>query len=462
MIVCPGLRWVQIADLRPFCLSHPATSLPRVDLDPLVGHRLAGMAAGRTAHLMTGRLLDRLGLRLAGGSGPLLAALCVNAFGAGMFYPFALLYFTRATSLSVGTIGLILTTATLITLAVTPVTGALVDRLGSRRLVVTSQVLEATGFAVYLTVSSAVTLFIASLLVTSATRMFYASFSTMIAERADGPDRDRWYGMVGVTQSLAASISGFLASLIIASIGQPGFRFVIVFNACCLALSAILLGRVRIERRIAASGSADGGYRSVLRDGAFVRIVASNALFILCSMLPGLGLAVYVTDALHAPLWTVGVLGIIQTGLVVGLQMRVIQSVEGISRIRVMQLAGCVWIVACLLFAGAVVVPAVVLLPCLVLSIACFTVAQMLYVPTARSLAASIGPTALQGRYVAMCEFSWGLAGALGPALFGIAFDVFSAAPWLLMGVVVLCAMVLLRTAEARMPNPANRPIGMK
>lgn len=405
------------------------------------------------------RILERSPLPSTEGTGPLLAAMCINAFGAGMFYPFALLYFTRATSLSVGTIGLILTTATLITLAVTPVTGAMVDRLGSRRLVVTSQVLEATGFAVYLAVSSEVTLFIASLLVTSATRMFYASFSTMIAEQADGADRDRWYGMVGVTQSLAASISGFLASLVIASTGQPGFRAVIALNVVCLILSAVLLVRVPAKHRIAASGSADGGYRSVLRDGAFVRIVASNALFILCSMLPGLGLAVYVTDALHAPLWTVGVLGIIQTGLVVGLQMRVIQSVEGISRIRIMQLAGCVWIVACLLFASAVVAPARVLLPWLFLSIACFTVAQMLYVPTARSLAASIGPTALQGRYVAMYEFSWGLAGALGPALFGITFGVFPAAPWMTMVAVVVCAMAVLRSADARVRGSRNLTI---
>jgi MFS family permease len=408
------------------------------------------------------RILDRLHLPHSEGSGSLIAAMCINAFGAGMFYPFALIYFTGVTSLGVATIGLILTTATLVTLAVTPVTGALVDRLGSRQLVVTSQVLEATGFVLYLTVSSGTTLFVASLLVTSATRMFFASFSTMIAEHAAGGDRDRWYGMVGVTQSLAASISGFLASLVIASIGQPGFRTVIALNACCLLGSAVMLRRVPANRRTDDSASADGGYRSVLADGAFVRIVASNALFVLCSMLPGIGLALYITDGLHAPLWTVGVLGIVQTGLVIGFQMRVLRVVEGIRRTRVMQFAGGVWVAACLLFAGAGLLPDLVLVPYVILSVALFTFAQLLYVPTAQSLAASVGPPALQGRYVATYELSWGLARAMSPALFGITFDLTPAAPWLAMSVIVLCAMVVLRSAETRIDTSVNHPLSVR
>lgn len=65
----------------------------------------------------------------------------------------------------------------------------------------------------------------------------------------------------------------------------------------------------------------------------------------------------------------------------------------------------------------------------------------------------------LQGRYVATDEFSWGLAGALGPTLFGITFDFSPAAPWLVMGVVVLGAIALLRAAEAGLTGAANRAV---
>lgn len=401
------------------------------------------------------RILERLHVPSTEGSGSLIAAMCINAFGAGLFFPFSFLYFTMATSLTVGQVGVILTTATLITLVVTPVTGALVDRLGSRRLVVTSQVIQAVGLGQYLVASSAFTLLLGALLVTSAARMFFASFSTMLAEQGEGADRDRWYGRVGVTENLASSMSGFLASLVIGSVGLPGFRAVIAFNAGCLIGSAVLLRRVPLRQRNETT-SPDGGYRSVLKDRAFLRLVFANALFAVCSMLLGLGLAIYVTDALRAPLWTVGVLGVMQTGLVVGLQMRVLGAVEGIGRIRVMQFAGGLRIVACLLFAAAVLVPGAAVVPWLLQGAGCFTFAQMLYGPTARALAASQGPPELQGRYVATYEFSWGLAAAVSPALFGISYGASVVVPWLLMGALAAVAMLVLRSVEARMTGAVH------
>lgn len=400
---------------------------------------------------MTGRVLERLGLATTGSSASLFIALCINAFGAGMFYPFALLFFTDATSLSVGRVGFILTVATLITLATTPITGALVDRFGPRRLVVLSQVLEATGFAAYLLVASGITLFVASLVVTSAARMFFASFSTLIAQAVEGNERDRWYGLVGMTQALAASASGLAASLVISTVGMAGFRVVIIVNACCLLISGLLLRRTPVRRIPGAARPPGDGYRSVLRDRPFVKIVIANALFVLCSMLPGLGLAVFVTDGLGAPLWAVGMLGIVQTALIVGGQRAALRTVESRQRTRIMLGAGLLWIVACVLMALAVALPGWMIVPWLLGAIVVFTVAQMLYIPTARALAAGMGPDAVQGRYIATYEFSWGIAAALGPMLFGVTFEVSPAAPWIVVAGLVLVAVMILRSADQGM-----------
>lgn len=408
---------------------------------------------------MIGRLVDRLALSPTEGTGSLLAALCINAFGAGMFYPFALLFFSEATSLSVGRIGLILTIATLVTLSVTPITGALVDRFGPLRPVIASQLLGASGFAMYLLVSSATTLFLASLVVTAAARMFFASFSTLVAQSAATTERDRWYGLVGVTQTLTASVSGFLASLVIATTGMGGFRAVIVLNACCLLLAGWLLRRMPELRQAPVRSMSDHGYREVVRDAAFVKIVASNALFVLCSMLPGLGLAVYAVDGLGAPLWAVGALGVVQTGLTLGCQGPVLRKVRSHRRTRVMLGAGCIWVLACVLYAAAAAIPAIAVVPWLFVAAAVFTVAQLLYIPTARALAAGMGPEALQGRYIAAYEFSWGLAAALGPLLFGVAFDLFPPAPWLVMTGLVLIAIAILRSAAPGIEVTSNRSL---
>lgn len=381
---------------------------------------------------------------------PLVVSMCVNAYGAGLFYPFALLYYIRATSLSVGTIGWVLTIATFLTLAVSPITGSLADRFGARRLVSASQFIEAVGFVLLLTVSSAGSLLVAALLVTGATRMYYASFSTLIAEVSSGASQDRAYGLVGVTQSVAASIGGLMAAVLISGSGLTGFRSVIAGNAICLLVSGVSLSRIRQAsvRPAGEPGMRDSGFRAVFGDQRFVRIVACNTLFVLCTMLPGLGAAVYMIDVLGLDPIIVGAFGIVQTVLVILLQMRVIDHVAESDRVRTMVVAGGMWAVACLGYAAAMLFRDAqpVLVPWLLAVIVIFVLAQMLYIPTARALAVAMAPAGAMGRYVATFEFSWGLAGAVGPALFGTLFDLGPALPWLAMAGLVGIATMQLRT----------------
>lgn len=403
-------------------------------------------------------LTNRLRFSTAQESGSLFAAMCINAFGAGMFYPFAMLSYQAATSLSVGTIGLALTYATLLTLLITPITGILVDRFSARGLVVASQVVGATGFLIYLSVSSALSLFLAAVIATAGTRMFYASFSVLIAEMVQDADRDHWYGLVGITQSIGSSISGFLASLVIGSIGMLGFRAVIIANTVCLVASATLIYRQKTVRPQYQPRESEQGYLTVLYDRAFLGLVASNIVFIMCSMLIGIALAIYATEAMHAPLWSVGMVGLLQTGLVVGLQGLVIQFIRGYRRTRAMLFAGCFWVVSCLFFASGVIVPSSSVVPVLIIAASTFTVAQLFYIPASRALAANFGTPSLRGRYIAIYELSWGLAAAATPAFFGVTYDVLPSAPWLFAVILVVVGMGLLRRTESSIPLLKNRP----
>jgi MFS family permease len=392
------------------------------------------------------------------GSAPLFLALAVNAFGAGMFLPFALIYYEVATGLPVATIGLALTAATLVTLAVTPITGALVDRFGARRLVVSGHCLEAAGFAAYLTVSSAGSLFLAALVATAGTRMFFASFSTLIAESVAGGERDRWYGLVAITQSIAASLSGVLASLVLGVAGVGAFRVMILAAIGCLLVAALLIGHGRSWAPPARVDAGMVGYRAILRDRTFLALAGSNLLFVLCSMLTGLGFAVYATQALGAPYWSIGVVGAAQTALTIGLQTRITKWMGGVRRTRTMTLAGAIWIVANLGFAAALLAPEPLVVPLLFLAAATYTVATLYYTPASRALAAGLGPPEARGRSIATWELSWGIAAAAGPATFGIMYAWAPVAPWLAMAGMLVAAMVILLIAERSIPLRLNLP----
>jgi len=111
-------------------------------------------------------LASRLGLPRLLGTGGFLLALLVDALGTGFFTPILLLYVHVVAGLPLPAIGgVVLTVATILTLPLTPLTGALVDRFGARRLVIASHLFQAMGFLGYLAVGTIPALLVTALLV---------------------------------------------------------------------------------------------------------------------------------------------------------------------------------------------------------------------------------------------------------------------------------------------------------
>ncbi len=70
-----------------------------------------------------------------------------NALATGFFYPFALLFYTHLSGVSLRSVGILLTVTALAALPGLPLIGRLVDRLGCRPVLVTALVLRALCFA---------------------------------------------------------------------------------------------------------------------------------------------------------------------------------------------------------------------------------------------------------------------------------------------------------------------------
>src|SRR2546421_5201170 len=138
----------------------------------------------------------RFGLPHTHGAGSFIIAMLIDAIGSGLFVPFSLLYFHTVAGLPFPVVGIVLTVATILSLPMTLVTGMLVDRIGSQRVLIASQLLLATGFLGYLMVGSAPELLAAALLATAGDRMFWVAQPTLIAEIASSDEQDHWYGLV--------------------------------------------------------------------------------------------------------------------------------------------------------------------------------------------------------------------------------------------------------------------------
>jgi len=80
-----------------------------------------------------------LGLPNVRGRVPLLIALAIDSFGGGCAGPLLLLYFIKVAHIELGTAGLLLTVATLFSIAAPAAVGVVIDRVGPRNLVAGAQ-----------------------------------------------------------------------------------------------------------------------------------------------------------------------------------------------------------------------------------------------------------------------------------------------------------------------------------
>jgi len=394
--------------------------------------------------------LQRLGLPRMRGHAALVLAFLLDALGTGLYLPFSLLYFQRVAGLALPAIGVTLTLATVLTLPMTPITGTLVDRFGSKPLVLISQLLQGLGFLGYLFVHDIPMLFVMTFLVTAGNRVFYAACTALIAEVAGPDERDRWYGFVGATQSLGLTLGGLLAGFVVAFGGANGYRALILANVLSFLLTTIALSLHKTAPRprpqLAITGP--GGYREVLANRPFLVLVACNVVFALCPFLLEMGLPIYATETLKTSTLIVGALFAFSSGLVICMQTLLMRLLESSRRTRSLAIASLLWLIGCFLFALAPLLPGFLLIPYLFGTVAVYTLAGLIANPTSMALAAAIGPAHLQGRYIAIHQFSWGVAAAIAPMMFTLLYALGPARPWMALTLPIIVAGLLMSRLE--------------
>lgn len=388
----------------------------------------------------------RLGFPETRGRSGFLLVFIIDALGSGLFLPFSILYFQVTAGFSLPIIGLTLTIATICTLPTTLVTGSLVDRFGARRMTAVSQLIQAGGFIGYLFFVHTVPLmFIMVALVTAGTRMFYAATATLVVELASPHELDRWFGFVGAIRNVGLGIGGLLAGFVLATHNPDFYRLLIGICAICYLMAGCLLLCLPEPQQRNREQVTGAPYGQILRDHLFLKFLVSNVSFILCILMLGTALPVYVTDALHAPAWIPGPALTLNSVLVIGCQTLVVRLLEPYRRTRTIGMAAVIWCLSCSLFALTSIVPGSFIVFYLFLAVAIHTLASLLYGPTVSALIADLSPSTLRGRYLATYEFAWGIASALMPALFTSLYAVISTLPWIsLIGMAAVSGVSML------------------
>ncbi|GAA0573424.1 MFS transporter [Kribbella sandramycini] len=396
-----------------------------------------------------------LGLPNIRGRVPLLAGLAIDSFGGGCAGPLLLLYFVRVADIPLGTAGLVLTFATLFSIAAPAAVGVVIDRFGPRNLVIGAQWAQGAAFVGFFFGRSLWLLFLCALVTTMGQRVFWSSIFTLLADVADEGDRDRWFGLGGMMQAGGFALGGLAAGVLLAIGGTTSFLVAMGLNAVTFCVAGVLLMRLHPSHH--ARTVEDSGPAPLLRkDKPFLVLIAANTLLATAMMMLGVGLPVYVTDALPAPEWLVGVLlAGVSVVLATG-QTIVVRRTETRRRTTVLVVCGVGWAVWALVMASLTRLPEGLVAVVLVLGTAVYAFSSLLHSATNNALAATVAPVVGRGKYLSYWQYSFTFASVLTPAFFAQLFEVRHELPWLATAVLALVAAVTIAAVARVLPGSAQ------
>lgn len=349
-----------------------------------------------------------------------LLAAALNSLGSGFTYPFALIYFNQVRGIPLVTAGAIVACLSAASLIASPLMGALVDRVGSRRVLLGYCVASTLGAIALSEVHTAWQAFPVALVVGSGWAA-WSALNAFLATLTPLEQRPRVFSVNFVSLNAGIGIGGLLGAAI-ARVDDP-FSFQILYwiDGATYALAGVILFLATDRRRTptppASDPEAPGGWKAVLGDPVVRRLAVVFALvaFVGYGQLSA-GLQAFVTRSADLSASVVGAAFAVNTLVVVGVQWFTTRQLEGRRRTRAIGLFGVVMVVAWLVIgAAALTSGSVTPVVCVLGGMALIGVAETLWSPTGYTILNDLAPDHLRGRYNSLGWLTWELSATVGP-----------------------------------------------
>lgn len=423
------------------------------------------------------RIQSTWGLPDLAGKGRFVTANLIDSLGNGLVMAFTVVFFVKTTELSLVAVGTALTVGHLLALPVPPFIGPLLDRYGPRVVVAAGNWVSVVGFIGFLFSHATWQIVLWQFVVQVGSTAFWMGGSPLVVLVARGTERARWFGFVRALRNVGIGFGG-AASALALSIGTvAGLRAVMVINVVTFAVAGWLVITLRDadpgsatdtgyagsnpsepgQPVVEPTGASSGGYRTVLRDTRYLRLVAANLSFAVSSTVITVLLAFYSSAHLAVGSWVVGALVVLNTAMVALLQTLASRWIETRSPVTVLVLALLFNAAAFVTFGMLLVLPGWAVIAGLLIAMVLYTTAEILSSPPTSELSVVMAPERLRGRYLGVYQLSWSVGGAVAPALLTALLEGGAALPWVFLAVISLLAVPLVLGLD-RGSAPTSRP----
>lgn len=250
----------------------------------------------------------------------------VDSAGTGLFLTVSVVFFTRELGLEAGQVALGLSIAGFVGLLTPIPIGRIADRADPRLLLAALLAVQSLLYAAYLVSSSFVAFCVLVSLIAGADRGCRAVFGAMIASIGGEGGRVPLAAFNRAIFNVGYAVGALLAGLAITAGTASAYTAVIAVNAVSFLVAGGLA--LSLRRPDTRTGSRA---RPVLRDVPFLALTVVNSFLALHATLLTVGIPLWVLAKTSAPPVTIAAIAVVNTLLVIALQVRFSRSAKTVT-----------------------------------------------------------------------------------------------------------------------------------
>jgi MFS family permease len=367
-----------------------------------------------------------------------LAGNTLSMVGTGLVLPYILIYLHQVRGIALPVVGALLAGAAVAGLVVVPISGALIDRLGARRVLVAIMLGQAIADVLLALAHDVPTALPAILLYGAFWAPMFPTVQSLIAGLTPNPVTQQRAFAINFTAQNAALGTGAAVGAVVAGAQNPtSFAALFIANAVSCLLFVAVLSLVPNLHRSRQRSEPKVGYRDVLAHRG-LRLVIVAALLLAFIGYPAYdsGLPAFSTVVAHVSIHVVALSVTVNTALIVAIQLLVLRLIRRLRRSAAVIVTGLIWAVSwAVLGLSALPFLSGGRIVCVFAFSALFGLGETFFAPTMGPLLNSLADDRIRGRANSISGFTTSLGLIASPAIVTGFIAAGSAAIW----IVLLC-----------------------
>lgn len=349
----------------------------------------------------------------------------LNAIGGGMTLSLLLVYLHDMRGFTNTFGGLLLAYGSIVSIIASTPMGALVDRIGPKKVMIGGLILNSLSSLSLTTVETHFQAVLALTFINIAGQAIWPSQSVILTRLTPEKDRSKIFGFNFMLLNLGLGLGGLISSLIIQRGDLHSFQIMYWVDASSFLvylLIVLTLHGEEVNKYIPKEDEPrEGTYRDLSAIKPLMLLgIAGIILFTFGYGTIQAGIPVFATQFLGlSPKW-LGIIFGVNTISIVIFQPLVMRVLEKYSKYTALISIGVIWALSWL-FVG--IAPFLTLFAsgiALSISQLIFALGEMVQAPTIPTLANELSPEHIRGRANAWMSLQWGVSGVLGPAITGL------------------------------------------